>query len=86
MDEEHSVDTVNKCNKNSIPKGGTIVATVHTHPNSSFVSGNDMMYAKFYKLDSYIVVPNGYVKYFYWKDVTNVKNKSYKAKLFTCKY
>ena len=48
-----------------ISSDATLVAYIHTHPNSEQFSDNDINYAKRYKCDAYVVVPSGKIKRYY---------------------
>jgi hypothetical protein len=51
----------------TVPSEATIVAYAHTHPNGDRFSGNDIMIAKTYEIDAYVVGPDYYLKKYDWK-------------------
>ena len=61
LESPHSCPNINM----QISSDATLVAYIHTHPNSEQFSDNDINYAKRYKCDAYVVVPSGKIKRYY---------------------
>ncbi|WP_313563859.1 hypothetical protein [Ruminiclostridium cellobioparum] len=43
--------------KKNVPKGAVIIGDIHTHPNSTAISSNDIKHADYYNYTLYVVVP-----------------------------